>query len=166
MKLIERVLEAPKSTWTVATAGLENNKPVRCWKVKVKSLSRVWLFAIPWTAAYQAPPPMGFSRQEYWSGVPLPSPCDCLLSPNSFWKKQWMPPLCVHAQLLSLVWLFVSPWTVACQAPLCMELSRQEHWSGLPFPPPGGLPNLGMELMSLVSPALATVPPFELITQA
>ena len=44
------------------------------WKVKVKSLSRVQLFAIPWTAAYQAPPSMGFSRQEYWSGVPSPSP--------------------------------------------------------------------------------------------
>ena len=44
------------------------------WKVKVKSLSRVWLFATPWTAANQAPPPMGFSRHEYWSGVPLPSP--------------------------------------------------------------------------------------------
>ena len=43
------------------------------WKVKVKSLSRVRLFATPWTAAYQAPPSMGFSRQEYWSGVPLPS---------------------------------------------------------------------------------------------
>ena len=44
------------------------------WKVKVKSLSPVWLLATPWTAAYQAPLPMGFSRQEYWSGVPLPSP--------------------------------------------------------------------------------------------
>ena len=44
------------------------------WKVKVKSLSRVGLFATPWTAAYQAPPSMGFSRQEYWSGMPLPSP--------------------------------------------------------------------------------------------
>ena len=44
------------------------------WKVKVKSLSPVWLFATPWTAAYQAPRPMGFSRQEYWSGLPLPSP--------------------------------------------------------------------------------------------
>ena len=44
------------------------------WEVKVKSLSRVWLLATPWTAAYQAPPSMGFSRQEYWSGVPLPSP--------------------------------------------------------------------------------------------
>ena len=44
------------------------------WKVKVKSLSRVWLLATPWTAAYQAPLSMGFSRQEYWNGLPLPSP--------------------------------------------------------------------------------------------
>ena len=44
------------------------------WKVKVKSLSRVQLFAIPWTAAHQVPLSMGFFRQEYWSGVPLPSP--------------------------------------------------------------------------------------------
>ena len=42
------------------------------WKVKVKSLSRVQLFETPWTAAFQAPPSMGFSRQKYWSGVPLP----------------------------------------------------------------------------------------------
>ena len=48
------------------------------WKVKVKSLSCVWLFETPWTAAYQALPPMGFSRQEYWSGVPLASPTYCL----------------------------------------------------------------------------------------
>ena len=44
------------------------------WKVKVKSLSRARLLATPWTGAYQAPPSMGFSRQEYWSGVPMPSP--------------------------------------------------------------------------------------------
>ena len=44
------------------------------WKVKVKSLSRLRLLSTPWTAAYQAPPSMGFSKQEYWSGVPLPSP--------------------------------------------------------------------------------------------
>ena len=44
------------------------------WKVEVKSLSRVWLFETPWTAAQQAPLPMGFSKQEYWSGLPLPSP--------------------------------------------------------------------------------------------
>ena len=54
------------------------------WKVKVKSLSRVWLLATPWTAAYQAPPSLGFSRKEYWSGVPLPSPANflsfCLMS--------------------------------------------------------------------------------------
>ena len=45
-------------------------------KVKVKSLNRVGLFVIPWTVACQAPPSMGFSRQEYWSGVPFPSPGD------------------------------------------------------------------------------------------
>ena len=44
------------------------------WKVKVKLFSRVWLLATPWTVAYQAPLSMGFSRQEHWSGVPLPSP--------------------------------------------------------------------------------------------
>ena len=48
----------------------------RKWKVKVKSLSRARLLATPWIAAYQAPPSMGFSRQEYWSGVPLPSPSE------------------------------------------------------------------------------------------
>jgi len=52
------------------------------WKVKVKSLSRVWLSATPRTVAYQAPPSMGFSRQEYWSGVPLPSPNIACYCPN------------------------------------------------------------------------------------
>ena len=47
---------------------------LQCMKVKVKSISRVRPSATPWTAAFQAPPSMGFSRQEYWSGVPLPSP--------------------------------------------------------------------------------------------
>ena len=51
-------------------------------KVKVKLLSRVRLFATPWSAAYQAPPSMGFSRQEYWSGVPLPSPHWATRSPH------------------------------------------------------------------------------------
>ena len=45
-------------------------------KVKVKSLSHVRLFVTPWAIAYQAPPSMGFSRQEYWSGLPFPSPGD------------------------------------------------------------------------------------------
>ena len=52
------------------------------WKVKVKSLSRVRLLTTPWTAAYQTPPPMGFSRQEDWSGVPLPSPLLLLATLN------------------------------------------------------------------------------------
>ena len=57
------------------------------WKVKVKSLSRVLLLATPWTAAYQAPPSMGFSRQEYWSGVPLPS-LSVSLSVLNFLKEE------------------------------------------------------------------------------
>ena len=50
------------------------------WKVKVKSPSRVRLLVTPWTAAYQTPQSMGFSRQEYWSGVPLPSPSPLYVS--------------------------------------------------------------------------------------
>ena len=56
---------------------------------------------------------------------------------------------------ISCVQLSVTPWTVACQAPLPMEFSRQEYWSGLPFPSPGDLPNSGIEPVSLTSPALA-----------
>ena len=56
------------------------------WKVKVKSLSPVWLLATPWTAAHQAPLSMGFSRQEYWSGLPLPSPAADLTSDNFIYK--------------------------------------------------------------------------------
>ena len=60
-------------------------------------------------------------------------------------------PVCVCVQLLSRVRLFVTPWTVARQAPLSMGFSRQEHWSGLPCPPPGDLPDPGIEH---ASPAL------------
>ena len=59
------------------------------WKVKVKSLSRVRPSATPWTSAFQAPPVMGFSRQEYWSGVPLPSPRHRLRILNWHKKKTW-----------------------------------------------------------------------------
>ena len=58
-------------------------------------------------------------------------------------------------KLLSCVRLFATPWTVACQAPQSMEFSRQEYWSGWRCPLPGDLPNPGIELVSLVSPALA-----------
>ena len=67
------ILQAKTLEW-VAIASSNAWK----WKVKVKSLSRVRLLATPWTTAYQAPPSMGFSRQEYWSGVPLPSPSETL----------------------------------------------------------------------------------------
>ena len=62
--------------------------------------------------------------------------------------------LCGCAQLLSHVWLFVTPWTVACQAPLSMEFLRQECWSELPCPPPEDLPTLGLKHVSPVSPVL------------
>ena len=61
------------------------------WKVKVKLLSRAWLLATPWAAAYQAPLPMGFSRQEYWSGLPLPSPSGLaggFFSTSATWKAR------------------------------------------------------------------------------
>ena len=57
--------------------------------------------------------------------------------------------VCVLAQSLRCVWLFATPWTVAHQPPLSMESSRQEYWSGLPFPSPGDLPDPGIELPSL-----------------
>ena len=61
----------------------------------------------------------------------------------------------MRAQSLSCVQLFATPWTVAHQASLSMEFSRQEYWSGLLFPPPEYLPNPGIETTSPVSPALA-----------
>ena len=86
----------------------------------MKSLSRVQPIATPWTAAYQAPPSMGFSRQEYWSGVPLPSLFFCLLL-----------LLLSH---FSRVRLCATPWIAAHQAPPSMGFSRQEYWSGVPLP--------------------------------
>ena len=79
------------------------------WKVKVKSLSHVPLFATLWPAAFQAPPSMGFSRQEYWSGVPLSSPISPSVVSNSLQPHELY---------------------IANQAPLSMEFSRQGYWSG------------------------------------
>ena len=64
--------------------------------------------------------------------------------------------LCVCAKSLSHVQLHVTPWTVACQAPLSMGILQPRYWSGLPCPPPGDLPDPGIELTSLLSPALAS----------
>ena len=74
---VPRILQARTLEW-VAISFSNAWK----WKVKGKSLSRVWLLPTPCTAAHQAPPPMGFSRYEYWSGVPLPSPNYCSALPN------------------------------------------------------------------------------------
>ena len=61
----------------------------------------------------------------------------------------------MRAQLLSPVQLYAAPWTVACQAPVPMEFPGQNYWSGLPFFTPRALPNLGLEPVSPVAPALA-----------
>ena len=84
---------------------------VRRWKVKVKLLSRVRLLATPWTEAHQAPLSMGFSRQECWSGVPLPSPtsvwdeCNCALKRWEYqttWPASWETYMQVRKQQLEL----------------------------------------------------------------
>ena len=165
----------------------------------------------PWTVAHKAPQPRGFSRQEYWSGLPSPSPGvfptqglnlhllsllhlqagSLPLAPpgKSPYKHQYMQIIsiqvyeflcpgthCVsrlrngtlpspqkapgyfppkvsttttltpnHCAVLSRVRLSATPWTAARQAPLSMGFSRQEYWSGVPHPPPGDLPNPGIE---------------------
>ena len=71
------------------------------WKVKVKSLSCARLLATPWTAAYQAPPSMGFSRQEYWSGVPLPSLT--LFSYSMLIKLYIYLETCLSSRFMSIV---------------------------------------------------------------
>ena len=82
------------------------------WKVKVKPLSRVWLLVTPWTAAYQALP-MGFSRQEYWSGVPLPSPVSAI------------------QQCKSVVFIHIfPPWWASLPSPAKRKaLPRSLNWS-------------------------------------
>ena len=71
----------------------------------------------------------------------------------------------LHTAMLSHVQLFEAPWTVAHQAPLSMEFSRQEYWSGYPFPSPGDLPNPGIEPRSpaLQVDSLPSEPPGKLL---
>ena len=73
--LVPGILQARTLEWVAISFSNAWN-----WKVKGKSLSRVWLLATSWTAAYQAPLSVGFSRQEYWSGVSLPSPTPLFFS--------------------------------------------------------------------------------------
>ena len=82
------------------------------WKVKVKSLSPIRLLATPWTAAYQAPLSIGFSRQEYWSGVPLPSPFDPWIPCFGIWsKKETIPNTDQYSRTEMFPAVFISsPW--------------------------------------------------------
>ena len=84
--------------------------------------SRVRLCATPWTAACQAPPSLGFSRKEHWSGLPFPFPM------HESEK--------VKVKSLHHVRLLATPWTATYQAPPSMGFSRQEYWSGVPLPSP------------------------------
>ena len=120
-------------------------------------LSHVQLFAIPWTVALQAPLSTEFSRQEYWSVLPFPPPIMIMR------EMQIKTTMRRH---LSPIQLFATPWTVAYQAPLSMEFSRQEYWSGLPFPSPWDLPDPGIEPRSpaLQADTLPSEPPGKLET--
>ena len=104
-------------------------------------LSSVQLFATPWTVAREALLSMEFSRREYWSGLPFPSPGDLLdpgikpgspaLQTDSLPPEPPEKPVLLLVKSLSRVQLFATPWTVACQAPQSMGFSRQEYWSGV-----------------------------------
>ena len=101
----------------------------------MKSLSRVWLFATPWTVAHQAPPSMGFSRQEYWSGLPFPSPED---HPNPGIEPR-SPSLQADAGRHFNLWATREAYKAARDAPnsafwmlrtgiLRVEKSKKGHW--------------------------------------
>ena len=121
-------------------------------------LSRVQL-CDPRTVAHRAPLFMEFSRHQYWSGLPFPSPgglpdpengpLSSILQAVSLLLSHQGSPTSVSDQL------FGTLWTVACQAPLSMGFSRQEYWSGLPCSPPRDLLDPGTEPASPVSLALA-----------
>ena len=95
--------------------------------VKVKSLSCVRLLATPWTAAYQAPPPMGFSRQEYWSGLPLPSPITNL---DSILKSRDITLLTKVHLIKAMIFLVVmhgcESWTI--KKAECQRIDAFELW--------------------------------------
>ena len=120
--------------------------------MKVKSLSWVPLFVTLWTVAYQASPSMGFSRQEYQSGLPFPSPGHLPRPRDQTWVSCISESESEVAQ--SSVRLFATPWTVAYQASLSMGFPRKEYWSGLPFLS-SDLPDPRIEFASFMSPALA-----------
>ena len=88
------------------------------WKVKVKSLSRVWLLATPWTAAYQAPLSKGFSRQEYWSGLPLPSHSNTTHITYSFFADCTYSCTQSFAFIETSFFFFSACWLLCCASHL------------------------------------------------
>ena len=112
-------------------------------------LSHVWLFVTPWTEECQNC--LSFTVSQ--SLLKLMS-IESMIPANHLILCR---PLLLLPSIFSSisVQLLVTTGTVACQAPLSMEFSRQEYWGGLPFPPPRDLPNTGMEPKSLTSSALA-----------
>ena len=102
------------NSWTVAQIYL-------LLLLLLSHFTLVRLCATLWTAAHQAPPSLGFSKQEHWSGLPFPSP----VHESEKWK--WS---------CSVVPDLATPWTAAYQAPPPMGFSRQEYWSGVPLPFP------------------------------
>ena len=131
--------------------------PSRPFLVRAQSLSYVQLSVIPWAEAHQVPLSIGFPRQEYWSGLPFPPPGDLpkpRIKPRSLQadaEPRGKPASAIVLSNFSHIRLFVTPWTVVCQAPLSLEFSRKEYWSGLPCPSPGDLPNPGKEPAFLLS---------------
>ena len=116
------LLQCVKVKWSLQCMKVKVKWSLQCVKVKVKSLSHVQLLATPWTAAHQAPPPMGFSRQEHWSGVPLPSPTGSTGS-NQTWVL-YCSATCaaVHEVAKSQTWL--SNWT---EVMLKLKLQYRGH---------------------------------------
>ena len=119
-------------------------------------LSHVWLFVTPWTVALQAPLSTEFSRQENSIGILTRIPTGVgsyFLLRGIFQIQGWNPCLLHYRWILhhlgwkslSHVWLFVTQWIAAHQAPLSMEFSRQEYCSGLPFPSLGDLLDPGID---------------------
>ena len=125
--------------------------------------SHVQLFMTLWTLAQQDIS-MGFSKQEYWSGLSCTPPGD-LPNPGTEPVSLMSPALAGEFFTTNTTWetirLFATPWTVAYHAPPFMGFSRQECWSGLPFPSPGDLPDPGIEPRSptLQADALPSEPP-------
>ena len=117
-----------KSTGLFETVQISNLKSIIFWSnpaelpelmgsssaAAAKSLQSCPILCDPIDGSHQAPPSLGFSKQEHWSGLPFPSP----MHENEKWK--W-----------SRVWLLAAPWTVAHQVPLSMGFPRQEYWREL-----------------------------------